>query len=167
MVFIDDNPFERNLVRSTLATVLVPEVPNDPALFIQCVADAGYFESLAITDEDRERTKLYQANTAREALQAQSSDLPSYLRGLRMELIWRHFDQIGLQRTVQLINKTNQFNLTTRRVTDEEIARRGGGNQREIDEIPSSVKEVVRENDNGQPCEPKPGNQPVREKNSD
>ncbi len=121
LVFVDDNPFERNLVRSELPMVMVPEVPDDPALFAHCVIDAGYFEGLAITDEDRERTKLYQANAARDTLQAQSADLPTYLRGLQMDLIWRRFDKIGLQRTVQLINKTNQFNLTTQRYTEEDV----------------------------------------------
>jgi FkbH-like protein len=99
----------------------VPEVGDDPALFASCVIDAGYFEGLAITDEDRERTKLYQANAERDTLQAQSADLPTYLRGLQMDLIWRRFDKIGLQRTVQLINKTNQFNLTTQRYTEEDV----------------------------------------------
>ena len=121
LVFVDDNPFERNLVRGELPMVAVPEVSDDPALFAHCVVDAGYFEGLAITDEDRERTKLYQANSAREVLQQQSADLPTYLRGLQMELIWKHFDKIGLQRTVQLINKTNQFNLTTQRYTEEDV----------------------------------------------
>jgi FkbH-like protein len=121
LVFVDDNPFERNLVRSELPMVMVPELPDDPALFAHCIIDAGYFESIAITDEDRERTKLYQANAARDTLQAQSSDLPTYLRGLQMDLIWRRFDKIGLQRTVQLVNKTNQFNLTTRRYTEEDV----------------------------------------------
>ena len=121
LVFVDDNPFERNLVRAELPMVAVPEVSDDPATFAVTLADAGYFEGLAITDEDRERTQLYQANIARDTLQTRSSDLPSYLRGLQMELIWRRFDKVGLQRTVQLINKTNQFNLTTRRYTDEDV----------------------------------------------
>ncbi len=121
LVFIDDNPFERSLVRQELPMVAVPEVSDDPTHYPQAIADAGYFESLSITDEDRERTRQYQGNRAREALKASTTDLPSYLRGLEMELIWRPFDRIGLQRTVQLINKTNQFNLTTRRYTDEDV----------------------------------------------
>jgi FkbH-like protein len=121
LVFVDDNPFERNLVRSELPMVQVPEVPDDPALFANCIFDAGYFEGLAITDEDRERTQLYQANAARDTLQQRSADLPTYLRGLQMDLIWKRFDKIGLQRTVQLINKTNQFNLTTQRYNEEDV----------------------------------------------
>jgi FkbH-like protein len=121
LVFVDDNPFERNLVRSELPMVAVPEVPEDPGLIAAVLADAGYFEGLMVTDEDRERTGQYQANIAREALQAEAADLPAYLRGLGMELVWKRFDRIGLARTVQLINKTNQFNLTTRRYTEEDV----------------------------------------------
>ena len=121
LVFVDDNPFERNLIRQELPMVAVPEIPEDPALYAACIADAGYFESLAITSEDRDRAGRYQANIAREALATTATDLPSYLRGLDMRLHWRRFDKIGLQRSVQLINKTNQFNLTTRRYTEEDV----------------------------------------------
>ncbi|HEX2940195.1 MAG TPA: HAD-IIIC family phosphatase [Rhodopila sp.] len=121
LVFIDDNPFERNLVRQELPMVAVPEVSDDPTSYPVALADAGYFEGLSITDEDRERTSQYQGNKAREALKAAVTDLPSYLRGLEMQLIWKRFDKIGQQRIVQLINKSNQFNLTTKRYTDEDV----------------------------------------------
>jgi FkbH-like protein len=121
LVFVDDNPFERTLVRQELPMVAVPEVGDDPTSFAQTLADAGYFESLAITQEDRERSGQYQGNRLREELRSSATDLPSYLRGLDMQLIWKRFDPIGLSRTVQLINKTNQFNLTTRRYTEEDV----------------------------------------------
>ncbi len=121
LVFIDDNPFERALVRRELPMVAVPEISDDPTSYPRALADAGYFEALAITEDDRARSSHYQANREREALRATTTDLPSYLRGLDMRLIWRRFDQIGLQRTVQLINKTNQFNLTTRRYTEDDV----------------------------------------------
>ena len=101
--------------------VAVPEVSDDPTGYPAALADAGYFEGLSVTDEDRERTSQYQGNKARDALKASVTDLPSYLRGLEMRLVWKRFDRIGLQRIVQLINKTNQFNLTTRRYTDEDV----------------------------------------------
>ncbi|HTR17976.1 MAG TPA: HAD-IIIC family phosphatase, partial [Acetobacteraceae bacterium] len=105
LVFVDDNPFERNLVRQELPEVAVPEIPDDdPALVPQILADAGYFEPLAITADDRARTAQYQANRERAALESSATDLPSYLRGLDMELIWRRFDRVGLARTTQLIN---------------------------------------------------------------
>src|SRR5207248_3290056 len=121
LVFVDDNPFERALVRRELPMVMVPEVGDDPATYPQTLADAGYFEAAAVTEEDRARGGQYQENRQRERLKASVTDLDSYLRSLEMELIWRHFDEVGLQRTVQLINKTNQFNLTTRRYTEEEV----------------------------------------------
>jgi FkbH-like protein len=121
LVFVDDNPFERNLVRQELPMVAVPEVSDDPADFPAALADAGYFEGLVVTEEDRERTGQYQGNKAREALKTSATDLAGYLRGLEMQLITKRFDRVGLQRIVQLINKSNQFNLTTRRYTDEAV----------------------------------------------
>ena len=121
LVFVDDNPFERNLVRAELPMVGVPEIPEDPAFYAACLADAGYFEGLSVTSEDRERSAQYQANRERAAILASAADMPTYLRSLDMRLLWRRFDRVGLKRIVQLINKTNQFNLTTRRYTSEEV----------------------------------------------
>jgi FkbH-like protein len=121
LVFVDDNPFERELVRRELPMVAVPEIGDDPAGYAQTLADAGYFEAVAVTDEDRTRTGQYQGNRRRAALKSSATDLGSYLRGLEMRLLWRRFDRVGLARTVQLINKTNQFNLTTRRYSDAEM----------------------------------------------
>jgi FkbH-like protein len=120
--FVDDNPFERNLVRQELPMVAVPEVSDDPSTYAQTVADAGYFEALSLTDEDRTRNQLYQSNWEREALKESATDLGAYLRGLDMKMVWKHFDRIGAARITQLINKTNQFNLMTRRYTDDEVA---------------------------------------------
>jgi FkbH-like protein len=122
LVFADDNPFERTIVRRELPMVAVPELPEDPALYAHAIADAGYFESLRITSDDLERTRQYQGNTQREILLASSTDLASYLKSLGMTLEWQPFDKMGLQRVVQLINKTNQFNLTTRRYTQADVA---------------------------------------------
>jgi len=121
LVFVDDNPFERSLVRQELPMVGVPEPPEDPALVPRCIADAGYFESLAITPEDRERSQQYFSNRERSELQSGATDMEGYLRSLEMRLQWGNFDKINLQRTVQLINKTNQFNLTTKRYSEDEI----------------------------------------------
>ena len=121
LVFVDDNPFERELVRRELPMVAVPEISDDPTGYAQTLADAGYFEAVAITDEDRTRAGQYQSNCARDDLKASATDLDSYLRGLDMRLLWRRFDRVGLARTVQLINKTNQFNLTTRRYSEADV----------------------------------------------
>jgi FkbH-like protein len=122
LVFADDNPAERAIVRRELPMVAVPELPDDPTLFASTIAAAGYFESLRLTQEDLDRSAQYQANARRSSLLASATDLQGYLRSLEMRAIWNRFDRVGQPRIVQLINKTNQFNLTTRRVTDEEIA---------------------------------------------
>ncbi len=122
LVFADDNPFERNLIRRELPMVTVPELPEDPALFARCIGDAGYFEGLGVTREDRARTAQYRANRQRETLAASTTDMDAYLRSLDMALLWRRFDRTGLKRVTQLINKSNQFNLTTIRYGEEEVA---------------------------------------------
>ncbi len=122
LVFADDNPFERNIIRRELPMVAVPELPEDPALYAPCIAAAGYFEAVRLTEEDVARTIQYQQRAQHESLRATTTDLEGYLRSLDMELSWRRFDTLGLARIVQLSNKTNQFNLTTRRTTDMEVA---------------------------------------------
>ncbi len=122
LVFADDNPAERAIIRRELPMVAVPELPEDPTLWPSTLAAAGYFESLRLTKEDLERTGQYQANLRRSSMLASATDMEGYLRSLDMRAIWSRFDRVGQARTVQLINKTNQFNLTTRRVTDEQIA---------------------------------------------
>lgn len=121
LVFADDNPFERNLIRQELPMVATPELPEDPALYAQTLASAGYFEALTVVKEDQQRTALYAQNAERQKLLEESTDLGAYLRGLEMKLLWSPFDRVGLQRITQLINKSNQFNLTTRRYLAEEV----------------------------------------------
>ena len=121
LVFVDDNPFERNLIRKELPMVAVPEVDEDPANYARAIAAAGYFEGLYVTDEDRERTGQYRGNAQRDALKESATDLEAYLRELDMRLVWGDFDKLNLPRIVQLIARSNQFNLTTRRYTEEDI----------------------------------------------
>ena len=119
MVLLDDSASERELVRAALPELSVPEVPQDePALMPSVLAAAGYFETVAITDEDR-RHNAHDAK--RRAVPAATADLPAWLRSLEMTLSWRRFDRIALERIVQLVNKTSQFNLTTRRTTQAAI----------------------------------------------
>jgi FkbH-like protein len=121
LVFADDSPFERNWVRRELPMVAVPELPEDPAYYAQCISDAGYFEAVQLTAEDYLRTDRYRANTARAEHLAGHSDFTGYLKSLNMELHWAPFDRVGLPRIVQLINKTNQLNLRTRRYSDADV----------------------------------------------
>jgi FkbH-like protein len=123
LVFVDDNPYERNQVRGELPMVAVPELPEDPALYPDCLVSAGYFEAVALTQEDLIRSEQYQKNLERDKAQASFTDLTDYLKSLDMELIWGPFDSLSLTRVTQLINKTNQFNLTTRRYSEEDTKR--------------------------------------------
>jgi FkbH-like protein len=122
MVFLDDNPVERGLVRRILPQVAVPELPDDPALYARTLAAAGYFESITFSQEDRTRAEMYQTNAQRVALKNQAGDIDAYLASLQMEITFAPFDLTGRARISQLINKSNQFNLTTRRYTEAEVA---------------------------------------------
>jgi FkbH-like protein len=121
LVFFDDNPVERALVRRELPAVAVPEPPDDPALYARCLAQAGYFEAVAFTADDQERARQYRSNRARVEQQASATDLPGYLRSLDMVLEIAGCDGPNLARVAQLTNKTNQFNLTTRRYAESDL----------------------------------------------
>ncbi len=122
LVFLDDNPFERGLVREMLPEVAVPELPDDPALYARTLAAAGYFEAIAFSQEDRKRAQFYQENARRTELAEQATDLGAYLASLNMRIDFRPFDAAGRSRIAQLINKSNQFNLTTRRYSEIDVA---------------------------------------------
>jgi len=122
LVFVDDNPFERALVRKTLPQVRVPEMPEEAALYTDMLSRSGYFEAVTITAEDAERTALYSANAKRAQLETESTDLAGYLASLDMILEWQRVDSLALARATQLVNKTNQFNLTTRRYSEAQLS---------------------------------------------
>jgi FkbH-like protein len=123
LVFIDDNPVERARVREGLPMVAVPELPDDPALYVRCIADAGYFEAVSFTADDLRRGEQYATNAARDALRGASQSVEEFLRGLEMSVTYGPIGPVDLARATQLINKTNQFNTTTRRYTADEVAR--------------------------------------------
>ncbi len=123
LVFVDDNPAERAEVSRALPEVAVPEMPDDAASFIRTLDAARYFESVRLTDEDRSRTAAYVGRRqVREAL-AGTTDVGAYLASLDMRAIVRPFEAIAFERIAQLVNKTNQFNLTTPRVVQADIER--------------------------------------------
>jgi len=122
LVFVDDNPVERARVRQSLPMVAVPELPEDAAHYVRCLADAGYFEAVSFTLEDRDRAQQYAENAERDALFESAQSMDEFLRGLKMSVRFGPFTAVDQPRVVQLINKTNQFNTTTRRYTSEEIA---------------------------------------------
>ena len=121
IVFLDDNPAERGLVRKLLPQVAVPELPEDPAAYARTLAAGGYFEAVAFAAEDLKRAGFYQDNAKRASLQKQAGGVDAYLASLDMTITFQPFDGKGRARIVQLINKSNQYNLTTRRYTDPEV----------------------------------------------
>ncbi|HEY1208863.1 MAG TPA: HAD-IIIC family phosphatase [Terracidiphilus sp.] len=121
MVFLDDNPAERGLVRKLLPQVAVPELPEEPAFYARTLAAGGYFEAIAFASEDLKRADFYQDNAKRASLQKQVGGVDAYLSSLDMTITFQPFDAMGRARIVQLINKSNQYNLTTRRYTDPEV----------------------------------------------
>jgi FkbH-like protein len=121
-VFLDDNPVERGLVRKLLPQVAVPELPTDPALYARTLAAAGYFEAVTFAPEDLKRARYYQDNARRASLQKEVGGVDAYLASLDMTITFQPFDAVGRARIAQLINKSNQYNLTTRRYSDPEVA---------------------------------------------
>ncbi|MDR2863757.1 MAG: HAD-IIIC family phosphatase [Puniceicoccales bacterium] len=122
-VFLDDNPVERALVRQALPGVAVPEVGRDPAEYVEILHRGRWFDSPRISAEDRKRHASYKANAARDTLQATVADMDSFLRHLEMRVTRGAFDATVLDRVAQLLGKTNQFNLTTRRHSLEQVRR--------------------------------------------
>jgi FkbH-like protein len=121
-VFLDDNPAERKRVRDALPAVAVPELPEDPSEWIAVLQAAGYFEQPGFSREDQLRAGFYQANARRAAQLERIGNHDDYLRSLEMTLSISPFDAAGRKRIAQLISKSNQFNLTTRRYSEAEVA---------------------------------------------
>jgi FkbH-like protein len=120
-VFLDDNPAERMQVRRELPEVAVPELPDDPAYFAKTLLAAGYFDAIKFSEEDRQRSAFYRDNARRAEISSQYSDLNGYLAALNMEITIAPFDATGRTRIAQLIAKSNQFNLTTKRYSQNEV----------------------------------------------
>ena len=121
-VFLDDNPAERKRVRDALPAVAVPELPDDPSEWLAVFQAAGYFEQTSFSQEDQQRAAFYKANAQRAAQMERIGNHDDYLRSLDMVLSIAPFDTAGRKRIVQLIGKSNQFNLTTKRYGEAEVA---------------------------------------------
>jgi FkbH-like protein len=148
LVLVDDNPAERAQVRQALPQVAVPELGDDPSLYPRHVFAAGYFEAVAFSAEDRQRAEQYQANAKRVSMQGQARDLKSYLKSLNMVMKVTPFDSVGRARISQLINKSNQFNLTTKRYTEAAVARLEG----DADALTFQIRLSDAFGDNGMIC---------------
>ena len=115
VLFIDDNPAERELVRQVLPEVKVLEMPDDPALFSDTLLASPYVACLTVTTEDRQRTETYKTRRAVETHRAQAKDMESFLASLEPILHVHSLDEANVARAAQLCAKTNQFNVTTKR----------------------------------------------------
>ena len=122
LVFLDDNPFERNLVREMLPNVTVPELPEDPAEVPAFLDSLHLFEAVSYSDEDAARTAQYQAEASRTAAQASFSSYEEYLEALDMKAEILPFDSFHYPRIAQLTQRSNQFNLRTVRYSETDIA---------------------------------------------
>ncbi len=120
LVFIDDSSFERNEVRAVLPEVCVPEMPEDPALSVPYLNSLGFFEAVTYSREDQNRTRYYLQDTERGKEQARFDNIDEYLKSLEMEAEFARFDDAHLPRIVQLLARSNQFNLTTRRYSEQD-----------------------------------------------
>lgn len=122
-VFVDDNPTERELIRQVLPMVEVPEFPVQPyelpVFFHKLVED--YFNVYSVTDEDKKKTQQYKANASRAQEQRNFGDFTEFLRSLNIQMTIEGANEFNVQRIAQMTQKTNQFNLTTKRYTDADI----------------------------------------------
>jgi FkbH-like protein len=121
LVFVDDNAAERSLVRQFAPSVAVPEMPADPAGYIDAVERHRYFQLTALTQEDLRRTDYYRAEAARRQVEDAATDVDEFLRSLSMVARVSPILPVTLERTVQLINKSNQYNLTTKRYSNADV----------------------------------------------
>jgi len=121
MVFLDDNPFERNIVRENIPEILVPELPEDPAEYLEFLYSLNIFETTAVSSEDKERTKLYQIEAQRNVIQKQFANEDDFLKSLEMKSIVEPFNKFNIPRVSQLSQRSNQFNLRTIRYSESEI----------------------------------------------
>ena len=121
IVFVDDNPAERELVKTNCPEVSVPDIGDNIVKFINIIDKAGYFETTVISSDDLNRETYYKDNVAREDFQSGFSSYDEFLDSLDMMAEIDSFKPVYLERITQLTNKTNQFNLTTKRYTASEM----------------------------------------------
>lgn len=121
MVFLDDNPFERNLVRENIPQITVPELPEDPAEYLEYLYTLNLFETNSFSDEDKERTKLYQIEAQRVVTKQKFTNEDDFLKSLDMISVVASFTKFNIPRVAQLSQRSNQFNLRTVRYTESDI----------------------------------------------
>ncbi len=123
LVFFDDNPVERQWMREQLPAVTVIEVPGSPLLYVEALENSLAFDTFSLTEEDRNRAVLYRQESARSQVLEGASSLEDFIRSLEMVVTLSLLDDAQMPRIVQLVGKTNQFNLTTRRHSEAELVK--------------------------------------------
>lgn len=129
LVFVDDNPAEREIIRTQLNGVAVPEI-GSPEEYIRVLDRSGYFEVTNLSEDDRNRSDMYKANLERKKQQESFGDYKEYLQSLEMRGTIKPFESMYMARIAQLTNKSNQFNLTTKRYTQTEIEQAAADNEK-------------------------------------
>lgn len=123
MVFLDDNPFERNIVRENVPGVVVPELPEDPGDYLEYLYSLNLFETASYSNVDKDRTKQYQVEAQRVVAATKFTNEADFLKSLNMLSVVEGFTPFNTPRVAQLSQRSNQFNLRTVRYTDADIAR--------------------------------------------
>lgn len=121
MVFLDDNPFERNIVRQNIPGITVPELPEDPADYLEFLYTLNLFETVSYSSADTERTKQYQVEAKRASLHTSFLNEHDFLKNLKMVSVVEPFNAFNTPRVAQLSQRSNQFNLRTIRYTEADI----------------------------------------------
>ncbi len=123
MVFLDDNPFERNIVRQNIPGICVPELPEDPAEYLEYLYSLNLFETVSFSGEDTKRTKQYQEEAQRSIVQKSFTNEDDFLQNLDMQSTVEAFNKFNTPRVAQLSQRSNQFNLRTIRYSESDIER--------------------------------------------
>ncbi len=121
MVFLDDNPAERDIVRQSLPAVTVPELPKDPAYYMPYIESLNLFETVSYSENDKDRTSQYQQEAKRKKLISSVTNMDDYLKSLEMKGNISPFNSDDVSRVAQLTQRSNQFNLRTQRYTEKDI----------------------------------------------
>ena len=121
MVFLDDNPFERNIVKAHIPEITVPELPEDPAEYLNYLQKLNLFETASFTDGDEQRTQQYKEEAQRAIVKTKFINEDDFLSSLNMVSDVKPFDKFNIPRVSQLTQRSNQFNLRTIRYTEDEI----------------------------------------------
>lgn len=122
IVFIDDNAFERELVKSRLPDIIVPEMPKDPSEYVSYLQSLNLFETVSYSQEDRTRSEMYKSEAERRKVSAKYDSIDDFLKDLNMVSEYSRFKSFNYPRIAQLSQRSNQFNLRTIRYTEDEIA---------------------------------------------